>query len=180
MKNRQKNGSTDSKQNVGTATPTLLNWITAKNADSTSALNVESVLANYLETHGTQLRRRLAPLLLSFLKTQKTEWGYLAVNTKEICRRVNGDVSRDFCHTVNVETSKKTAKSYSEKRGCAMVPLAKIPCKIKFMQVRRVLFWMAKIGVIVTFRGKALDLKNMGKHKVVSTDRYRFFQCVGE
>ena len=165
----------DLKRDVGTVTQNLEKWITAKPADSTSALTAENVLASYLQKSRAPLRKRLAPLLLSFLKTQKTEWGYMAVNTKEICRRVNGNVSRDFCHNVNIKSC-LTKKSYSDKRGCAMVPYDKIPCKLKFQQVRSVLLWMAKIGIIITFRGKALDLKNMGKHKIVSSDRYRFFQ----
>ena len=34
---------------------------------------------------------------------------------------------------------------------------------------------LVKEGLVGTFKGRGLDLKNMGKHKVVSSDLYRFW-----
>lgn len=169
----------DLKQNVGIVQQSLLSWTTAQHADITSVQVAENAVATSTPTKKESLTIRLKPLLLSFLETQKTEWGYMAVNTKEICRRVNGNVSRDFCHSINVKSC-MTAKSYSDKRGCAMVPYAQIPCKIKFMQMRSALFKMEKEGLVKSFKGRALDLKNMGKHKVVSSDLYRFWVALND
>ena len=165
----------DSKQNVGTATKTSQKQIIAYVADSTSALTVENVLVNLLKTRRKSLTERLKPLLLSLLKAQKTEWGYMALNTKEICSRVNNVSDRAFCHTVNVKKC-LTEKSWSDKRGCAMVPYFQIPCQWKFQQVRHVLLRMVDERLLTTSRGRALDLKQMGKCKIVSSDSYRFYK----
>jgi len=165
----------DLKRNVGSAENHSQKKITAYIVDSTNAQTVENAPATYHQNKKESLTERLKPLLLSLLETQKTEWGYMALNTKEICRRVNGVSDRAFCHTVNVRQC-LTQKSWSDKRGCAMVRYDQIPCKFKFQQVRSVLLKLTKENFIETFRGSGLDLKKIRNYKVVSSDSYRFYK----
>ena len=165
----------DSKQNVGTATKTSQKQITAYVAGSTSALTVENVPANLLKTRKKSLTERLKPLLLSLLKAQKTEWGYMAMSTKEICRQLNGVKDRSFCHFA-FQHSNKTEKSWSEKRGCRNLKRSVIPCKFSYKEIWRALQQLVKIGEVESFRGRGLDLKQMGKCKIVSSDSYRFYK----
>jgi hypothetical protein len=120
---------------------------------------------------------RLEPLVISLLKAQKTEWGYTALNTKEICRRLNKIKDRSFCHNVN-SRELLTAKSYSAKRGCFDAKIADIPCIYKIRRVRYSLKKLEKQGKIKSFFGKGLDRKQMGKYIVISKDIYHYWLMI--
>lgn len=110
------------------------------------------------------------------LKQQKTEWGYTAMSTKEICRALNGAKQRDFCHFAFRHVN-KTQGSWSQLRGCRNLKRAEIKqhCNVWYKDVQRALNELVKEGTVKTWMGRALDLKNMGNHKVVSSDLYRFW-----
>jgi len=167
----------DLKQNVGTAEQDSRKPNTAQNVDITSVQNVENAVATYPKKRRGQLTVVLKPLLLSLLKGQRTEWGYMAMGTKEICRSVNGVCDRSFCHFA-FQHSNKTAKSWSEKRGCRNLKRAVIPCRYSYKEIWCVLQILVKEGLVKTFIGRGLDLKKVRNFKVVSSDRYRFYQFV--
>jgi hypothetical protein len=166
----------DLTQYVGTVTNPLPKPITANNADITSAQPAKNVVATYPKIKRKSLTTPLKPLLLSLLKQQKTEWGYTAMSTKEICRSLNGAKQRDFCHFA-FRHDNKTKGSWSQLRGCRNLKREEIRqhCQIWYKDVQRALLELVKSGEIRTYKGRALDLKNMGNHKVVSSDLYRFW-----
>ena len=166
----------DSKQNVGTATKPSQKRITVQNVDSSNVQLAENVPVNSVKTRRKSLTEPLKPLLLSLLETQKTEWGYTAMSTKEICRALNGAKKRDFCHFA-FRHDNKTKGSWSQLRGCRNLKRSEITqhCQIWYQDVHRALMKLVKEGLVRTFKGRGLDLKNMGKHKVVSSDLYRFW-----
>lgn len=166
----------DLKQNVGTATNLSQKQTTAKNVDISSVPVVENAPVNLRKTRRKSLTEPLKPLLLSLLETQKTEWGYIAMSTKEICRALNGAKQRDFCHFA-FRHDNKTKGSWSQLRGCRNLKRSEITqhCRIWYKDVQGALMKLVREGKVSTYKGRALDLKNMGKHKAVSSDLYRFW-----
>ena len=116
----------------------------------------------------TQLRH----CVLELLTAQRG----VALNTKEICRRLNKIRERSFCHTVNdesVNTVNLTAKSYSKLRGCFMSKT--IPCRVKIRDVWKALHQLLKLGKIKMKRGRGLDRRISAGRIQISTDRYVFW-----
>ena len=118
---------------------------------------------------------RLRLYLLEYLKRNKTVWGYMAISTKELCRRINRIKERSFCHNVNDDsTLTLTKSSFSVKRGCMFAK--EVPCLYHVQEIYKQLKILKKKGFIVSYRGKGLDRQISRGFIRISRDVYRYWR----